>query len=125
MPGIVKYARLVNLGNYENERVEFEDYVRPDETPDEAYARVRLWVHEQLAREDPLKDLHSQLSRLRNEVFDAEDQLKQINRRVERAIERHTQLRQLLTIHGVDIEPLPAHLVPRTSEAEPEDGSGL
>lgn len=40
----INYARLYNLGNYENERIEVEDEVRPDETPAETLQRLADWV---------------------------------------------------------------------------------
>jgi hypothetical protein len=40
----VNYARLYNLGNYENERIEVEDDVRPDETPGDTLKRLAAWV---------------------------------------------------------------------------------
>lgn len=40
----VNYARLYNLGNYENERIEVEDEVGPDESPAETLRRLAAWV---------------------------------------------------------------------------------
>jgi hypothetical protein len=40
----INYARLYNLGNYENERIEVEDEVGPDETPAEVLRRLAGWV---------------------------------------------------------------------------------
>lgn len=42
----VTYARLVNLGNFENERFELEDEVWENESFSEAFERVRKWVEE-------------------------------------------------------------------------------
>lgn len=44
----VRYGRLLNLGNYENERVEVE--ILPDEgqSPAEALEEARAWVNAQL-----------------------------------------------------------------------------
>ena len=49
----ITYERLVNLGNYNNERVALEDDVQPDETPEQAYARVRRLVYQMLNKPDP------------------------------------------------------------------------
>lgn len=49
----VTYERLVNLGNYNNERLSLEDDVQPGETPEAAYQRIRATVHELLGIVDP------------------------------------------------------------------------
>ena len=49
----VTYERLWNLGNYHNERVTLEDDVQPDETPEQAYARIRRLVYKMLNKPDP------------------------------------------------------------------------
>lgn len=40
----INYARLYNLGNYENERIEVEDESGPDETPEATLKRLAAWV---------------------------------------------------------------------------------
>lgn len=50
----VTYSRLINLGKFENERIEFTDDVQPGESPNEAYLRVRRWVYEAAGIKDPL-----------------------------------------------------------------------
>lgn len=52
---IVTYARLFNLGNYENERIELSDEVGPDETLEQAYARVMAWVYAQKEISDSIR----------------------------------------------------------------------
>lgn len=49
----VSYERLVNLGNYNNERLSLEDEVQPGETPEDAYQRIRATVHAFLGIRDP------------------------------------------------------------------------
>jgi hypothetical protein len=49
----VSYERLVNLGNYNNERIALEDDVQPDETPEQAYQRLRALVHQMAGVVDP------------------------------------------------------------------------
>lgn len=41
---LITYARLYNLGNYENERIEVADEVGPDESPEETLRRLVAWV---------------------------------------------------------------------------------
>lgn len=50
----IVYARLFNLGNYENERVEVEDEVLPGESPHSAYVRIRALVYACAGQRDPL-----------------------------------------------------------------------
>lgn len=49
----VSYERLVNLGNYNNERIALEDDVQPDETPEQTYQRLRALAHNFLGVPDP------------------------------------------------------------------------
>lgn len=49
----VTYERLVNLGNYNNERLSLEDDVAPGETPEQAYQRLCALVHNFLGVPDP------------------------------------------------------------------------
>lgn len=49
----ITYERLVNLGNYNNERLSLEDDVAPGETPEQAYQRLRALTHDLLGVPDP------------------------------------------------------------------------
>jgi hypothetical protein len=49
----VSYERLINLGNYNNERIALEDDVQPDETPEQAYQRLRGLVYAMSGLVDP------------------------------------------------------------------------
>ena len=49
----ITYERLVNLGNFNNERLSLEDDVQPGETPEAAYQRIRATVHGLLGITDP------------------------------------------------------------------------
>jgi hypothetical protein len=49
----VTYERLFNLGNFNNERISITDDVQPDETPEQAYARLRALVYELAQERDP------------------------------------------------------------------------
>lgn len=49
----VSYERLFNLGNYNNERIVLEDDVQPEESPHEAYQRLRALVYEMAELPDP------------------------------------------------------------------------
>lgn len=121
MSGIVRYAKLVNLGNYENERLELEDYPRPEETPEQAYLRIRGWVHEQLGKEDPLRDLEIRTAQLRGEVIDATSKLRKVRQRWEMAVRRHGELKALLEGHGVELEALPSYLALSAIDLEQDE----
>jgi hypothetical protein len=49
----VTYERLFNLGNFNNERISLTDDVQPDETPEQAYARLRTLVYRMAGQIDP------------------------------------------------------------------------
>lgn len=49
----VSYERLINLGNYNNEQIALEDDVQPDETPEQAYQRLRDLVYKMAGLRDP------------------------------------------------------------------------
>ena len=49
----ITYERLFNLGNFNNERIGITDDVRPDETPEQAYQRLRTLVYELAQERDP------------------------------------------------------------------------
>lgn len=125
MSGTVTYARLVNLGNYENERVEYEDAVRPGETPEAAYERVRAWVYAQLAREDEMRDLEARKKALRGEIFEAEEKARRVRREWESLIRRDAELREVLARQGVTLDTLPSYLMPPSPATEPEEGHNL
>lgn len=44
----IVYARLKNLGDFENARIEAEIHVPPGESVDKAMGKLRKWVDEQL-----------------------------------------------------------------------------
>jgi hypothetical protein len=93
----ITYARLVNLGNYENERIELTDDVHPDETPDQAQA---------------------QLNGIADQVRGTELKLNCVVQRWEFAVLKYTQLQNTLALHGVNLEPLPTYLDPNAVMAE-------
>ncbi len=49
----ITYERLVNLGNFNNERLSLEDDVQPGETPTETYWRLRNLAYNLLEITDP------------------------------------------------------------------------
>jgi hypothetical protein len=62
----VNYARLYNLGNYENERIEIEADVAPDESPAEVLRRLADWVEvnaENLIKERQAKRMEARKAR--------------------------------------------------------------
>jgi len=64
----VMYQRVVNLGNFEAERIEAEAEVGPREDPDKVLAELRTWVNTKLGVEPELtasqaKSLRKQLER--------------------------------------------------------------
>jgi len=112
---VVKYARLINLGNYENERIEFEDEVQPGETTEAAYTRVRAWVYAQVNRDDPLQPARERIERANADAFRAEDRARGVRQRWLDAVAKYDELRSVLSLHGVEIPELPFPLRPNES----------
>lgn len=102
----VGYARLFNLGNYENERIELEDEVRPDETNEAAYDRVRQWVEAQGAGAKRKARRGEVLNDIEAKINEAKARFASIERKHQDAVKKYNQLRELLDKHGVPIPDL-------------------
>jgi hypothetical protein len=115
----VEYAKVFNLGNYENERIFFSDEVQPGETPGEAFERVKGWV---LAKHDETKEVLSaekQLLKVNRQINDAEYRLREIQFTWRDTVRRFDELRELLAKHGLDINPLGTYYLPPEPKPEP------
>jgi hypothetical protein len=109
---LVRYARLVNLGNYENERVELEDTVQPEETFEAAYLRLRLEVHRLAGLSDPLEELSDQIKAATNAAELAARRATAVTAHWRDAVEHFRELRAQLSLQGAEIADLPPRLVP-------------
>lgn len=115
----VKYRKLVNLGNYENEAIELESDVLDGETRAEVYERLRAEAHELMGRNDVLRDMKGQISRLIGQRQEAESSLYQVVRNWKNAVTQYNQLRQLLDQHGVKVDGLPHYMIPEEMRPTP------
>jgi hypothetical protein len=59
----VNYSKLVNLGNYENEKIAAWATVEDGQTPDVVLDGLRTWVDEQAGKRGGLRDDLSELER--------------------------------------------------------------
>lgn len=59
----VNYSKLVNLGNYENEKIAAWATVEEDQAPEEVLAGLRTWVDDQAGKRGGLRDELSELER--------------------------------------------------------------
>lgn len=97
----VAYRRLKNLGNYENECVEAEAQVAPDDDPKAVYVALVAWVEEQI---DPLKKVTS----LERELGNLKAQVARTKASLAEAAKRWSLARDILDAHGIktaDIAP--------------------
>lgn len=119
----VEYAKVFNLGNYENERIFFSDEVQPGETPGEAFERVKGWV---LAKHDETMASRSLMQRKNEEIWELENKLQRAEGRAHevvgywrRGVNRYNELRELLAKHGVDLPELDSYYLPPAPAPEP------
>jgi hypothetical protein len=59
----VNYSKLVNLGNYENEKIAAWATVEEGQVPEEVLQGLRTWVDEQAGKRSGLRDDVSELER--------------------------------------------------------------
>jgi hypothetical protein len=119
----VSYSRLYSLGNFENEKIECEDEVGPDETYDEAYRRCRGIVEAEHVKTAVQRSLvqheRDELYRLRNDVLDKERRAKEVEGRWRSAAKQYDQLHQLLNRHGVELPDLDEYQRPPSPQPDP------
>lgn len=119
----VSYGRLYSLGNFENEKIEFEDEVLEGESIESAYQRAREVVEAQhvktVVEKSLVKHERDELWRLRNEVATAEKRAREVVGYWRRAVKKHGELRELLAKHGVELAELDSYYLPPPPSPEP------
>lgn len=105
----VSYRRLRNLGNYENEVVEASSDISASETPEEALAALRQWVHGQLGQVEQ----HTVRQR---QIAQQEARLDELDQQIQRAAARYENAKRFLNFIGV---PIPAAWTPEGDDALP------
>lgn len=97
----VSYARLQTLSGHNNERVGATADVEYDagELPEQAMARLKAWVHEQMS---DVRDVYA----MREDVEQLSYQKDEIQRDIDRLAIQYEHLQHILQQHGVEIEDL-------------------
>lgn len=90
----IHYDRLVNLGNYENEKLGATAEVGEGDDPAAVYAELRALVDGYIVTEDVRRDIASSVREMRREVTQLEAVLEQLRLRWDKA-------RTFLEAHGV------------------------
>jgi predicted trehalose synthase len=97
----VHYQHLVNLGDYENERVGAWGNVDPNETPQEALELLKAWVEEQVGA---VRRARTSLEDLNERIYQSNADLRRIQGDLELAQKRWDKARSFLTALNL---PLP------------------
>jgi hypothetical protein len=92
----VSYSRLVNLGNYENEKVQASARVADGQDPDVVLGGLKTWVSERVT------DVQG-TSRLDNRVWDLRGELGDLERRISEARQKWNAVKPVLAAHGIDL----------------------
>lgn len=119
----VSYSRLYSLGNFENEKIEFEDAVQLGETYQDAYERARLVVEQQhAATVDRLKlvsERRQHIWDLNQKISTTENRTREVVGYWRRAVKNYNALRELLAKHGVEVPELDSYYLPPAPQPEP------
>lgn len=106
---IVRYERLFNLGNYENEKIGISVPVEDGETADQALARAQAFVADQRNQLARLEDMADRVGRLTSQVW-------QLQRLAQRYTQRYHELKEKLEQLGTEVPPLSPWDLPITDE---------
>jgi beta-xylosidase len=121
----VSYAKLFNLGDYQNHRIEAEADVDTNHGPEDVLAVLTEWVEEQHAEmvkpAQELDDLRKQIAQCRSETWKAEKLSREAGERLQRNVTKVRQLAEILKAHGVETPDLDEWLKEALSRTEPED----
>lgn len=63
----VTYERLVNLGNFENERLSATVEISVNDSPEEAFEYLCQWVNEQLKSQERINRVEQKIQELSNQ----------------------------------------------------------
>jgi hypothetical protein len=119
----VSYSRLFALGNFENEKVEAEDEVGPNETYEMAYERLRALVEEEhtktMASRSLVRSKGEAIWQLEAKLQRAESRAAEVIGYWRRGVRQYNELRELLAKHGVDLPELDSYYLPPEPKIEP------
>lgn len=117
----VHYQKLVNTGNYENERVGAWSNVAEGQDPAEVLAELKLWVNQQLGEDQESREVKSEIARLWNRRDLLRYDLDQLESNLRRARDVWQVASDFLRKHGVGDLAALADL----PDLEPERPTGL
>ena len=97
----VHYQKLVNTGNYENERVGAWSNVAEGQDPAEVLAELKLWVNQQLGEDQESREIKSAIEALRRRRALIQYQVDQLESNLRRARDAWQVASDFLRKHGV------------------------
>ena len=103
---IVRYGMTFNMGNYESERIDFEDEVKAAESIEAAYQRCKTLVEQQHTQSRKGNTLEAHINQLLSRQVSIHRKIEALNMMHERAIGRYNDLRAILARHGVEVEEI-------------------
>lgn len=101
----VHYQKLVNLGDYENERFGAWATVEQGEVPEEALEALKQWVLEQ---GDAAREVKETIAKLQVQLENLEFKLRERSREYEQMAKRWTEARDFLEKLGLKV---PAYIL--------------
>lgn len=94
----ITYERLVNLGNFENERLSATVEIEVDQSPEEAFEYLCQWVSEQLKAEKRISKAEQKLQQLAEQEKYLQSKIDKIKAQVE------SLQNQLIQVSELNIE---------------------
>lgn len=96
----VRYGRLYNLGNYENERIEVEAAISPSEDWEEVYEQLKgrvTMVH------DAKEDMERQVDELQQSVYRLEQRKNDLDAQVKAVEKRWEHIKRFMDKVGLEL----------------------
>lgn len=113
----VKYERLYNLGNYENEKIGFSVPMLDGETPDEALKRVQTMVTSQRKDEQDSSRAEYSLDQYRSLEADIKRRIKALHELGKAQYQRYQEIGAKIALLGAQVPELsPWRELPLTDE---------
>lgn len=114
----VAYGFTFNLGDYQSERIDCRVRVEPDETPEHAIERARLFVQQQHDRTNTARTLSEEIEAMQSALKYREHKIQKISALHKEAVTRYNEVREALASQGVNIPAIPYWDLPQDDQAE-------